>query len=969
MKNCQKSGLATYSFLLCGILSAYSVLPLQAQTRNFPSDAVININSYGAYANDNTDDTAAIQNAISSNIGSGRVLYFPNGTYNISNTLIWKDNSGNWRCNIALQGQSRDGTILRLRDNASGFTSGSSPKPVIMTASQNPNVPGVGGGNQAFLNNLYDLTVHTGNGNHGAIGIDYLVNNQGVLKNVRVQSGDGNGVAGVSMRREWPGPGLLKNVTVTGFQYGIQLGHSVLSMTMEDVSISGQKTAGIYNNGNVLSIRKLTSNNTVPAIVNTGVTPWGPIADGFIVLLDSRLTGGSTANSAIRNEGHLLLRNVFTSGYKTNPLWNRGSEIAGPNYTEWCSSSTQSLFSSPSRTLGLAIEETPNYWNNELTQWQKVGPRLSGETDDTAAIQRAIDAGKPVVYFPVNRNPVVSNTVYVRGNVRQILGMGNEIKLTGGNFSDTANPRPVIRVDRTVGTVFIERLLFGYDTGAGSIAIQHNSARDLVLKQINIFLRGMTYQNVSSGNGRLFIEDVSSHMHSANRWVFNGQNVWARQFNVEANISPQVMNNGGKFWVLGYKTEDEATLIYTANGMTELLGGFHYNVRASVPNRPVYRNENSRVSLSFVIHTDHDPAAGGDYSTYVRETRGGVTNSLSRNQVIGRNGDASNWGRAMPLYVGYEGINGVSGVGTGLRAQYYDNADLTSLRTTRLDDRVNFDWGTSSPAGTAVSDGDTFSVRWTGAIQPRYTDRYTFYLSRDNGARLWINGALVIDQWNDSWTGQNGRGPEQVSINLLGGQRYPVILEYFESTGGANCRLEWQSNSQAREVVPSSQLYPQSEYSVANATYRLIARHSGRALDVAGGTQETGDRTNVHQWDYEGAANQQWIVTDLNNGYFKLKAVHSGKCLDVNDASPTPGANVQQYTDNGGTAQQWYLEPRGDGYFSLLSRCSGETQALDVNQDPATNGGVNGYANGANVQQFTYYGNEMQQWRLDLLWY
>lgn len=75
------------------------------------------------------------------------------------------------------------------------------------------------------------------------------------------------------------------------------------------------------------------------------------------------------------------------------------------------------------------------------------------------------------------------------------------------------------------------------------------------------------------------------------------------------------------------------------------------------------------------------------------------------------------------------------------------SVNLTNLKTTRSDSTVNFDWGSSVPSGTSITDGDSFSVRWSGAIQTRYSELYTFYLSRDNGARLWIGGALLIDEW------------------------------------------------------------------------------------------------------------------------------------------------------------------------------------------------------------------------------
>src|SRR5262249_1927829 len=66
----------------------------------------------------------------------------------------------------------------------------------------------------------------------------------------------------------------------------------------------------------------------------------------------------------------------------------------------------------------------------------------------------------------------------------------------------------------------------------------------------------------------------------------------------------------------------------------------------------------------------------------------------------------------------------VNGTGTGLRAEYFDNSNLTAWRSIRTDANVNFDWGTGSPI-TGIG-ADTFSVRWTGDVQPRFSGTYTF---------------------------------------------------------------------------------------------------------------------------------------------------------------------------------------------------------------------------------------------------
>lgn len=141
----------------------------------------------------------------------------------------------------------------------------------------------------------------------------------------------------------------------------------------------------------------------------------------------------------------------------------------------------------------------------------------------------------------------------------------------------------------------------------------------------------------------------------------------------------------------------------------------------------------------------------------------------------------------------------------------------------------------------------------------------------------------------------------------------------------------------------------------SGATYSIIAKHSGKALDVANGS--TADRAKVHQWTYGGTSNQKWIVTSLNNGYYALKAVHSGKLLDVDNRSMADGADVQQWPGNGGDNQQFRLEDAGGGYYRIVARHS--QKCIDVNN--------NSTADGAKVQQWTNNGGDNQKFRFTKL--
>ncbi|GEM84827.1 NPCBM/NEW2 domain-containing protein [Meiothermus hypogaeus] len=141
--------------------------------------------------------------------------------------------------------------------------------------------------------------------------------------------------------------------------------------------------------------------------------------------------------------------------------------------------------------------------------------------------------------------------------------------------------------------------------------------------------------------------------------------------------------------------------------------------------------------------------------------------------------------------------------GNGLSGRYYDNIDFTGTSFTRTDATINFNWGTGSPDPRIGP--DTFSVRWTGQLEARFSETYTFITRTDDGVRLWVNNQLIVDRWrNQSAADRSG------TITLVAGQRYSIRMEYFENTGGASAQLFWSSPSQPREIIPQRYLYSDS---------------------------------------------------------------------------------------------------------------------------------------------------------------
>ncbi|MGP4085050.1 RICIN domain-containing protein [Streptomyces sp. KR55] len=137
-----------------------------------------------------------------------------------------------------------------------------------------------------------------------------------------------------------------------------------------------------------------------------------------------------------------------------------------------------------------------------------------------------------------------------------------------------------------------------------------------------------------------------------------------------------------------------------------------------------------------------------------------------------------------------------------------------------------------------------------------------------------------------------------------------------------------------------------------NASYVLVNRGSGKALDVAGAS--TADGAALSQWARHDGANQRFQFVDSGGGYYRLKAQHSGKVLDVLNNSAADHADIVQWGDANSANQQFRLADSSDGYVRLISRSSGKAGEV---QNAST-------ADGAKVVQFTDWGGANQQWQL-----
>lgn len=650
--------------LLIGLFVTCPIARAEVVNYIIPDDALLNADlknagiidltkpPYNMPIDGSVDVTEILQRAITENIGEPfkrKTFYFPNGRYIISDTLLWLKPNGKYYARIRFFGQSREKTIIKLADNTPGYDDPKKPKAMFKTGSINAS------SFDHYNNSFWNMTLDVGKGNPGAVALDYNANNEGSLRNLLITSSDPNkaGHTGIQMIRAYPGPCYLKDITVDGFNIGMQIRHTEYSVTLENITLKNQAKLAFSNLGNVVSIKNLTSINNVPVLDVTSSHAMTTILGGDF----KRPDGKTTSVNAIINKGVLLLRDINCADYRLAVEDQSGNDkhLDIGTSLNYLSHDALSLFDDPSKAAWPVLKDTPALPAMNVTQAVSVlkhGAKPNDEGDDSDAIQAAIDEAATnsditTVYFSPGTY-VISKPLVIHGSISCMEGFGVTIRPNKGMYEDSSATIPVLHVkDMTVPTLFLNdwTLVKHWRNCKTGFGLLHEDPVTLVLTNFDFGgLIDGTYRS-SDQAGDVYIEN-----NVGSDWRFTGKNqhVYARQWNLEGGMKAdyKFTLRDASLAALGIKTERAVGIGDCIGGSLAIYGGLIYPVKI-IPEDGgpvIFKLQNTRATLNYAGVAFKEDR---NYEQHIVETRGDQTRIVTKDQLLKRNGV----GHMMPLYV------------------------------------------------------------------------------------------------------------------------------------------------------------------------------------------------------------------------------------------------------------------------------------------------------------------------------
>ncbi|PSS03376.1 exo-beta-1,3-glucanase-like protein [Coniella lustricola] len=461
-----------------------------------------NVQDYGAKGDGVTDDTAAINAAITAGSRCGQgcdsttatpaIVYFPSGTYLISSSLL-----PDYFTQII--GDATDPPTLKASAGMTGFG--------LIDANPYYSSDLNWVSTNVFYTSVRNLIIDTTNvaATTACTGIHWPVSQATSLQNVVFNMPTTAGVVHVGIFMESGSGGFISDVTFNGGAYGAQFGNQ--QYTMRNLEFNNQATAAIQMLWDWdWTFINLTVNN-VPLGIDMSAGGSSDQEVGSVIVIDSTFssvdvaikTAYDTASTSVTN-GSLVLENVVLTNSPVAVQDDEDTVLAGGGtVSAFVQGHTYTLTSGPTDTMGTVTANSrpaallgsgSNYYTQSKPQYETltsadfVSVRTSGAVgngvaDDTAAIQSAINsavaAGK-VVFIDYGLYRITS-TISIPPGTKIVGETFPVLMAAGAYFEDINTPQVMLQIGTAgeAGTVALSDIIVSTQGAmAGAILIEYN---------------------------------------------------------------------------------------------------------------------------------------------------------------------------------------------------------------------------------------------------------------------------------------------------------------------------------------------------------------------------------------------------------------------------------------------------------------------------------------------------------------
>ncbi len=481
-----------------------------------------------------------------------RIIYFPAGTYLVSDTVCYTSDSIHNLYHakpfyqivrgIHFLGESREKVTIRLADNSRGFGK-DAWKPVVSYIRMKREDWRREITNVAQLNTFSGITVDCGKGNPGAVGLLFVSSNSGRIENSTFLSSGSACAVQTAVGSE----GVANDLKIRGFDYGVRSTDSA-PLIWESVSMTDIRKAGM-----------LVGGRTILQHVRCEGAPLLEFAPGYGVCF----ADDANVNRDVETDRNTLIvrdeTGVSICGRTTKIPF--GDRIWNP---------TQKMPRFP---------ELPDLSDEEWASVDDFGAIGDGKNECSSAIQKALDSGKPGIRFGEGHY-LLDRPVTIPASVRVIdfcfcdLFAGENLKQAKGQgvFMICENADDLL----TFCNLYTFEQFYGYFRLIGHGAKRPLHCKDLHTQTAAMYfntVEGSTvwFDNCACTTGTYSQDAILRRIGMEPEFCgvipfeFHGQTVYARNLNPE-RADVEVLNDHSKLFVYGLKTEGPGTMLKTVNG-------------------------------------------------------------------------------------------------------------------------------------------------------------------------------------------------------------------------------------------------------------------------------------------------------------------------------------------------------------------------------------------------------------------